>query len=93
MMKQAAQRIQEAMPLYQRFAARYAGSKESSEREALLSMADLARYKLDEARLLYAELQSVSKEPKKFDFKITSLNELIGTLEAELKVSTGRPPK
>jgi hypothetical protein len=87
MTKQATQRFNEAMPLYKRFTSKIAGAKDPSERQELLSMGELARHKLDEARSLYRELKSTSREPSSYDIKLSSIDELIESLDGELKRS------
>jgi hypothetical protein len=85
MLKQAEQRVEEARPLYKRFNSRIRDAKDPAEREELVSMGTLARHKLDEARTLYQELQSTSKDPVKLEKKLSSISDQLEILDAELK--------
>ena len=85
MQRQAAQRFNEAMPLYKRFTSRIREAKDPSEREGWLASGELARVKLDEARSLYRELKFTSREPGSYDIKLSTIDELIESLDGELK--------
>lgn len=91
MEKQAALRIKEATPLFQRLASRFPDAKEASEREALLDLASLARAKLGEARSLYAEVESSDKGNSRASSRVAVIDRLLEALDEALGPVTTKP--
>ncbi|HVR84260.1 MAG TPA: hypothetical protein VMU54_08115, partial [Planctomycetota bacterium] len=83
MLRQAALRVSEAMPLYRRVAESTGEVADASERAALKTMQELALAKLKEARTLYLQAKSAAPDPEKVGSRIRTLDDLIETLETE----------
>ncbi|HLY11295.1 MAG TPA: B-box zinc finger protein [Planctomycetota bacterium] len=83
LLRQAAVRVAEAVPLYARVANGRDSAQDASERTTLRTMQDLALSKLREARLLYMQAKGGSPDPERIGQRIRSLDALIDTLSVE----------
>jgi hypothetical protein len=92
MRKQAALRIKEATPLFQRFSSRFPEATEASEREVLLDLASIAREKLREARSLYAEIEASSPSTPATSSRISAIDRLIEPLDQALAGASQQKP-
>jgi len=81
MLQQAARRVAEAMPLYQRVVAGRDGAQEASERSALRTMTEVAQAKLKEARGLYLQAMPAAPDPEELADRLRELDGWLKTLD------------